>query len=96
MLKTVILAAGLVLGGAALAPQAATAAPLTAPTAAEAQAPTTWAQYGYHRHHRHWGRPYGYRRHFGPPYGRAYGYRRHHHWGHRHWGHGPRGYYRGF
>ena len=82
MLKTVILAAGLMLGGAALAPQAATAAP--APSASEAQVPTAWAQYGYYPRHRHYGhrhyghRPYGYRR-FGPPYGRAYGFRRHHH-----------------
>ncbi len=100
MLKTVILAAGLILGGAAAMPQGAIAAPLSE-TAAATSAPTAWAQYGYYGRHRHWGhRGYGYgpRRHFGPHYGfrgpRYYGHR---HWGgHRGWGHGPRGYYRGF
>ncbi len=98
MLKTVMLAAGLILGGAAALPQGATAAPLTETAASASTAlPTTWAQYGYYGRHRHFGPRYGYRRHFGPPYGRAYGFRRHHHhWGHRGWGHGPRGYYRGF
>ncbi|RVU14545.1 hypothetical protein [Methylobacterium oryzihabitans] len=95
MLKPMMLAAGLILG-ATLGGTAPTPAAAAAP-AVEAQAPTAWAQYGYHRRHGHWGRPYGYRRHFGPPYGRAYGFRRHHHYGY-HPGHGrrfyggPRGY----
>jgi len=96
VLKTVMLAAGLILGGAAALPQGATAAPVS--ETAAAPAPTTWAQYGYYGRHRHWGGPgYGYRRHFGPPYGRAYGFRRDRHWGgHRGWGPGPRGFYRGY
>ncbi|GJD53413.1 hypothetical protein OPKNFCMD_6188 [Methylobacterium crusticola] len=96
MLKTVMLAAGLILGGAAVMPQGAGAAPLTGPavTADAVQAPTTWVQYGSYGRHRHYGRPYGYRR-FGPPYGRAYGYRRHSGYGRPGFhGHGPYGYRR--
>jgi hypothetical protein len=101
VLKTVMLAAGLILGGAAALPQAATAAPLTETAAAPdvSAVPTAWAQYGY-GYRRHFGPRYGYgyRRHFGP----RYGFRGPRHFGHRHWGHrgfgygGPRGYYRGY
>ncbi|MFH6783092.1 MULTISPECIES: DUF3300 domain-containing protein [Methylobacterium] len=103
MLKTVMLAAGLILGGVAAIPQGATAAPMTETAAAPdvSAVPTAWAQYGYYGRHRHWGPRHGYyghRRHFGPRYG--FGGPRHwggRHWGHhRGWGHGPRGYYRGF
>ncbi len=102
MLKTMILAAGLILGGAAAMPQGATAAPLSETAApAATSAPTAWAQYGYYGRHRHWGPPRLWLRLPSPfrpalRFPRPAPFRRHRHWGHRGYGYGPRGYYRGF